>query len=182
MENAISRIPHGLSIVNLANTIRPSPSFQSSQNMIESQGILKSRDHPLFKPVNMKTGPKEIIFKPLSIMAETNKLISRPVAMVRPLPIVANAMVKPNMTEESLDKTVVKKEPKRKSGLEEPKEAKNAATEDAAKIPRTSNNVLFENGIKQTSAATEDVKIQEPSNNMLLENGAKQKKQKTEKS
>ena len=100
MESAISQIPYGLSIANLANTIKPQPTFKSG-NMAQSKGILKSQDHPLFKPVNMKTAPKEIVFKPINLNMP-NKLI-RPVAMV-----------KPNKREESLSKADGKdgKEPK----------------------------------------------------------------------
>ena len=144
MESAISRIPHGLSIANLANTIsRPQHSFQSG-NMVQSKGILKSQDHPLFNPVDMKTAPREILFKPVNLnMALPNKSI-RPVAMVKPLPV---ALVKPNKREESLSKA------DGKNG-NEPKQAKaNGATEEA------SNNAPLQNGIKQKNEERSEIDV-----------------------
>ena len=71
--------PHG-------NKALPSNSVSKCGTLDQSKG----RDLPIFKPLNMKTVPKEITFKSVNLAEKLN--LSKPVAMVRPLPM---ALVKP---------------------------------------------------------------------------------------
>ena len=75
--------PHG-------NNALPSNSVFKCGTQDQSKGRNKSRDLPIFKPLNMKTEPKEITFKSVNLPEKLN--LSKPVAMVRPLPMT---LVKP---------------------------------------------------------------------------------------
>ena len=90
MEVASCAFP-GKSIVDLhGNKALPSNSVFKCGTLDQSKGTDKLRDLPIFKPLNMKTVPKEITFKSVSLAEKLN--LSKPVAMVRPLPM---ASVKP---------------------------------------------------------------------------------------
>ena len=85
--------PHG-------NKALPSNSVSKCGTLDQSKG----RDLPIFKPLNMKTVPKKITFKSVNMPEKLN--LSKPVAMVRPLPM---ALVKPLKKVEVFAKSFQKK-------------------------------------------------------------------------
>ena len=85
--------PHG-------NKALPSNSVSKCGTLDQSKG----RDLPIFKPLNMKTVQKKITFKSVNMPEKLN--LSKPVAMVRPLPM---ALVKPLKKVEVFAKSFQKK-------------------------------------------------------------------------
>ena len=102
MTMATNHLPLSLSIVE-ENEKQASYSVFKSELLVQSEGVVKIKDRPHFKPLNMKRASQDIIFKSKDIfkpvILNQHKTLFKPVAMVRPLPL---AVVKPIKKGESL--------------------------------------------------------------------------------
>ena len=111
MTMATNHLPQSLSTLE-ENEKQASYSVFMSELLVQSEEVVKIKDRPLFKPLNMKRASKDIIFKSKDIIfrskdifkpvnLDQQKTLFKPVAMVRPLPL---AVVKPFKKGESFNK------------------------------------------------------------------------------
>ena len=136
--------PHG-------NKALPSNSVSKCGTLDQSKG----RDLPIFKPLNMKTVPKKITFKSVNMPEKLN--LSKPVAMVRPLPM---ALVNPLKKVEVFAKSFQKKlkliaEPEIKNDeTKNLEKQKDVLTETFAKLENEMPMQNTKKGSKSISALT----------------------------